>query len=94
LRFQKSGKNLLSLYPGDECFTAQIIIGPAHVDTAMGLGLGEHAREAIATAHPYPEGRWLYIPVTSRREVQDIQQLLSLKAKPATGTRRKRRSSG
>jgi Protein of unknown function (DUF3788) len=94
LRFQKSGKNLLSLYPGDGCFTAQIIIGPAHVDTAMGLELGEHTRQAIAAAHPYPEGRWLYISVTSRREVEDIQQLLSLKAKPATSTRRQRRPSG
>ena len=52
LRFQKSGKNLLSLYPGDGCFTAQIIIGPAHVDTALGLGLGEHAREGYRRRSP------------------------------------------
>jgi len=94
LRFQKSGRNLVSMYPGNRCFTVQVIIGETLVGEAMELELGGQVRKAIEAAHPYPEGRWLYVPVTSRQEVKAVQQLLSLKAKPSRRAGRKRPPSG
>ncbi|MGD0764862.1 MAG: DUF3788 domain-containing protein [Dehalococcoidia bacterium] len=82
LRFRKSGRALLSLYPGSGSFTAQIILSRAQADEAIGLALGRKTREALESAHEYPEGRWLYVPVESDEEVRDIQQLLALKARP------------
>jgi hypothetical protein len=83
LRFRKSGKALLSLYPGEGSFTAQVVVSPAQAEKAMALALGRKVRAVLETTHEYPEGRWLYIPVASEQDVQDIQQLLALKAKPA-----------
>jgi hypothetical protein len=33
---------------------------------------------AIARAHPYPEGRWLFISVKSEQDLQDAKRLLVL----------------
>jgi hypothetical protein len=80
LRFRKGGKALLSLYPGREEFTVQIILGEAQVEEALGLALGQNVRKAIEDAHPYPEGRWLFIKVASKHDLDQVKQLLTVKA--------------
>ena len=79
LRFRKGGKALASLYPTDTSFTAQIILGDAETSKARDLPLGKHVQRIIDEAYPYPEGRWLFIPVKLARDIKDIQQLLELK---------------
>jgi len=37
-------------------------------------------QRAIARATPYPEGRWLFVPVESEQDLQDVQRLLVLRA--------------
>ena len=80
LRFRIKGKLLVNLYPNRDCFTAQINLSPDAVERTLGMGLGCHAHEAIASAHPYPEGRWVFIPVDSEADRQDILRLLRLRA--------------
>ena len=79
LRFRKGGKALLSLYPAQDGFTVQIVVGEAEIQQALERGLGRQARQAIEKATPYAEGRWLYIPVKSRRDLKDVRQLLDIK---------------
>ena len=85
LSFRKGGRALLAFYPGQASVTAQLIVGPTQLDKALSLPLGEHVRRILDEAHPYPEGRWLYIPVETDQDVQDIQQLLATKARPVSG---------
>lgn len=82
LRFRRSGRTLLSLYPGEGSFTAQVVVSPAQAENAMWVALGRKVRAVLETTHEYPEGRWLYIPVASEQDVRAIQQLLALKGKP------------
>jgi hypothetical protein len=82
LRFSTKGKLLTSLYPVQGGFTVQIILRPEAVKKAQGMKMGTNVRKAIARAKPWPEGRWLFIPVESRKDFRDIQQLLALKAAP------------
>ncbi|HTX79242.1 MAG TPA: DUF3788 domain-containing protein [Longilinea sp.] len=79
LRFRIKGKLLINLYPGRSSFTAQIILHPEAVEAAQSMKLGENARQAIERANPYPEGRWLFIPVKSRANLEDVQRLLALR---------------
>jgi hypothetical protein len=79
LRFRKSGKALASLYPAEGGFTVQLILSQAEVDQAHGLKLGKHARHIIEQARPFPEGRRVFVPVKSGKDMRDIQQLLALK---------------
>jgi len=81
LRFRKAGKALLSLYPGQESFTAQIIISQTQAEKALSSGLSKKATKIIEEDHPYPEGRWLFIKVESEQDLNDVKQLLIVKSK-------------
>jgi Protein of unknown function (DUF3788) len=80
LRFRKVGKALLSLYPGQENFTAQIIISETQAEKALSSGLSRKTNKIIEDAHPYPEGRWLFLKVESEQDLNDIKQLLTVKS--------------
>ncbi len=93
VRFRKSGKALLSLYPGREGFTVQIILSEDEIARACQSGLGPGALKAIAAANPYPEGRWLFIPVQTENDLQDIRRMLVIKAPPPARQQVKERTS-
>ena len=79
LRFRIKGQVLTSLYPTQGGFTAQVNLSPEAVEQAQGMGLGRNVQQAIERANPYPEGRWLFIPVESEEDVRDVQRLLTLR---------------
>ena len=79
LRFRIRGKLLTSLFPAVGGFTVQINLSPAAVEQAQQMALGEAVQQAIAHANPYPEGRWLFIPVQSAADLPAVQQLLALR---------------
>jgi len=82
VRFRKGGKALISLYPGLGAFTVQIVIGEEQLGEALASGLGEGARRIIEATKPYPEGRWLFIPVGSEADLRDVERLLAAKSPP------------
>jgi hypothetical protein len=84
LRFRKSGKALLSMYPGQRGFTVQIVLGGAHAKKASSLKLGGNVRNVLENTHEFPEGRWLFIRVGSKQDLHDVQQLLLVKQRPKT----------
>ncbi len=79
LRFRIKGSLLTALYPARNGFVVQIILSRLALEQAQTLSLGEAARQAIARAKPYPEGKWLFIPVRSEQDLRDVQSLLALK---------------
>lgn len=79
MRFRKGGKTLLSMYPANGGFTVQIILGETHAKKASSLKLGKKVRDILENAHPFSEGRWLFIRVASRKDVTDVEKLLLLK---------------
>jgi len=79
LRFQKSNALLSALYPTQKGFAAQVILNRAALDQASHLKLGKSAKQAIDQAHLYAEGKWLFIPVVSKRDADDVKRLLKLK---------------
>jgi hypothetical protein len=79
LRFRIKGKLLVALYPLKSGFTAQVILNPEAIRKSQKMKLGKNVRETIARAHPYPEGRWLFIHVKSGKDFRDIQLLLELR---------------
>ncbi|MDR3574990.1 MAG: DUF3788 family protein [Anaerolineaceae bacterium] len=79
LRFRKSGKALLSLYPGREGFTVQMILSEDQIRRAKQNELGENSLGAIDAANPYPEGRWLFIAMQSAGDLVDVKRMLAVK---------------
>ncbi|MGD0707055.1 MAG: DUF3788 domain-containing protein [Anaerolineaceae bacterium] len=79
LRFRIKSKPLITLYPGQGNFTAQVILRPEAIEKVQSTKLGQNAQQAIERATPYPEGRWLFIPVESKSDLEDVQRLLALR---------------
>ena len=79
-RFRIKGQFLTSLYPAEGGFAVQVNLSPQAVEQALSLQPGKNVQQAIARAHPYPEGRWLFIPVESEQDAAEIRQLLALRA--------------
>ncbi|KPJ73996.1 hypothetical protein AMJ52_02320 [candidate division TA06 bacterium DG_78] len=82
LCFTKSGRALITLYPGRKGFTAQVVIGSKIDNKVKGLNLGRNVKLVYKSAHMLHDGRWLFIKVKTKKDIKDIQQLLVLKAKP------------
>jgi hypothetical protein len=80
MRFRRGGKALVSLYPDKGAFTVQIVLAESAVQKAHTLKLGKNVKEVLENAHLYPEGRWLFIRVKSRKDLLDVRQLIALKA--------------
>lgn len=79
LRFRIRGQLLTSLFPTAGGFTAQVNLSPEAVEQALAMQPGKNVQAAIARANPYPEGRWLFIPVESADDVHDVKRLLALR---------------
>lgn len=80
LRFRGKGQLLANLYPAEGGFVVQVNLSPEGVEQARALASGTGVPLAIERAHPYPEGRWLFIPVATVDDLRDIKALLALRA--------------
>jgi hypothetical protein len=83
LRYRKSGRALTALAPYQSYFNVQIVLGRADYEAAREVPLGPEVRAAIDSAHPYHDGRWLFLPVKKINDLEDIYTLLLVKRKPA-----------
>jgi hypothetical protein len=79
LRYRKKGKALTALYPQKERFIAQVVLGKAQAERALDIKLGEQVRSLLNEAPQLRDGRWLWIPVASQADVEDVEQLLLVK---------------
>jgi hypothetical protein len=93
-RYRSRGRALASLYPGRGCFTVQIVLPE---DAVAGLPmerLSEVTRRAVRTATPYREGRWVFVPVATRADLDEVELLLRAKRPLPDPTARRGRTDG
>jgi hypothetical protein len=65
LRYRLKGRALLALYPQQDMIVAQVVVGKAQAERALGLKLGEKVETILTEAPQLRDGRWLSIPVLS-----------------------------
>jgi hypothetical protein len=61
---------------------ALVVIGPTAWAKVGDADLSPAVRAAWDAAHPYPDGRWLWLPLTDAAVVADVQRLVALKSPP------------
>ncbi|UCD39707.1 MAG: DUF3788 domain-containing protein [Candidatus Bathyarchaeota archaeon] len=86
LRYRRKGKSLTALHPQRERILAQIVLGKAQAEHALQLKLGDKISQILREAPQLRDGRWLYIPVTSESDAEDVEQLLLAKMRPPRNT--------
>jgi hypothetical protein len=73
-----AGRQMLTnLYPSERGFTVQVNLSEPEVQKAFQTELSPQVRRSMEAATVYPEGRWMFIPVESERDLVDIQRLLT-----------------
>jgi hypothetical protein len=79
LRYRKSSRVLISMYPGDNEFMVQIILNCKEVEKALKLDLASGTEKIIEETTPIREGKWLYLKVTPDTDLTDIKNLISVR---------------
>jgi len=82
LWYRKAGKSLVTLFPQQGYFIAQVVLGREQVEKAMGLSLGEKVGKLLRETPQLHDGKWLFIFTSDSVDIQDIQQLLLIKRRP------------
>lgn len=82
LWYRRGGKSLATLYPHQNSFIVQIVLGRDQVEKAYALALGKHVTQVLHDTPQLHDGRWLFIKVKSKRDVKDIKQLILVKKQP------------
>jgi hypothetical protein len=82
LRYRRKGKSLAALYPQRERILVQIVLGKVQAERALQLELKGKVLRMLREAPQLRDGRWLFIPVTSESDAEDVEKLLSAKIRP------------
>ncbi|MFZ6028529.1 MAG: DUF3788 family protein [Chloroflexota bacterium] len=80
VRFRVKSQVLTSLFPAQGGFVAQVNLSPDAIEKALAMEMSKNVQLAIARAHPYPEGRWLFIPVETEEDLNGVRQLIEMRA--------------
>lgn len=80
LQFSKFGKALVSLYPAEGEFVAQVILNRVQCEEVMKSGIGAEMRKLIILTPEIHEGRWIFARVKTSDDVKDIKTLISVRA--------------
>ena len=80
LAFKKSGRAVVSLYPNVGSFTAQVILKDDRIALITEELMIPELRAAIEGASPYAEGHWIFLAVTSPRELEVVEKLVEIRA--------------
>lgn len=80
LRFTKSGKSLLALYPSQNGFTVQIILNSQQEAEALRQKIGTRIKKIIIGTPEIHEGKWLYIEMKDAQDLNDIENLIQVRA--------------
>lgn len=81
VKYRKSGRALCTLYPDDGFFTCLVTIGRREAPEAELLlpFLSEEVSALYQNAKPLNGARWLMIPVTSSKMLEDAKRLIALR---------------
>lgn len=80
LRYRKSGKVLISIYPGKDEFVVQIILNGKEVEKALQQDINQEINKIIIEKPPIREGKWIYLKVTPDTGLMDIENLILVRS--------------
>ncbi|MBU7015932.1 MAG: DUF3788 domain-containing protein [Theionarchaea archaeon] len=87
IRYRKSGKTLITLFPEEGAFTALVVLGRKEVEKTQSLldELSPGVRSLFENTQQLHDGRWLWIRPCSEGDIESVKTLLATKRKPKAG---------
>lgn len=81
VRYSKSGKSVIALYPNQDSFTVQIILNASQVRAALQQNLASRTEEIVRNTSGFREGKWIYLVVDHKTNVKEIETLVDVRLK-------------
>ena len=84
IRYRKSGKTLVTLYPEKGSFTALVVTGKKEVEKINEMldTLSPDVHDIFQNTKQLHDGRWLWIRPVSAADLESVKILLSVKRRP------------
>ncbi len=84
IRYRRSGRTLVTLYPERGSFTVLVVLGKNDVERAQQTvgDLSKRVRDVLVNAEPRRDGRWLWIRPVTKGDVRSVGILLGAKHRP------------
>jgi hypothetical protein len=84
VRYRKSGKTLVTLFPEEGAFTALVVLGKKEGGKAQALvdELSPDVRTLLDNAEQLHDGRWLWIRPLCTADIESVKSLLGTKRRP------------
>ena len=84
IRYRKSGRTLVSLFPERGSFSVNLIYGKKEVEKFIEhkLDFSQPIIEIFQTTKQLHDGRWMWIRVTDTEYSEDLEKMLTIKRKP------------
>ena len=81
IRYRKSGKTLVTLYPASKSLTVLVVLGKKEVAKveACESKLSKKIRDLFRNTNQLHDGRWLWIRPSSKADLESIKILLNAK---------------
>jgi len=81
IRYRKSGKTLVTLFPESGGFTALVVLGKKEIVKAEAVldKLSMKVRKLFRETNQLHDGRWLWLRPTSKADLESIKMLLNAK---------------
>jgi hypothetical protein len=81
LRFTKSGRSIVAFYPGNNTFMMQVILNTKQVEAALVQLTNLSLLHVIHITESIHEGKWIYFPIDTTSDLQDIRTLIDIRMK-------------
>ena len=84
IRYRKSGKTLVTLYPAEESLTVLVVLGKKEVAKVEQFenSLSRKMQELFKNTDQLHDGRWLWIRPSTKKDIDSIKILLKVKRRP------------
>ena len=81
LRFTKSGKSVIALYPDKNRFMVQIILNEGQVEAAIEQVKNQQLLQIIRDTEVIHEGKWVYFLLNCSSDLKDLFLLINIRIK-------------
>ena len=84
IRYRKSGKTLSYFFPKDNAFSVLLVLGSKESEKVDSIknGLEARIKSVFENTEQLHDGRWLWIRVLTKSDVESVKLLLQAKRKP------------
>ncbi|NMM62597.1 DUF3788 family protein [Clostridium sp. P21] len=84
IRFRRSGKTLLSLFPEKNCFSCVLVYGKKEIEQFQNRKneFSDYMNVIFNETKHYHDGKWMLIRIEDEKYIDELMEMIKVKKKP------------